>query len=176
MPHSALHSPPGLSPLDSDPRPLFSAEVPHGKPIHIARKMRGKRKSNVFLDDRGFLDQSHEFDLILHNTKGGPILCKHKHPAPPLKDVDPPIEAQYNEAHHGEQLHSDLDLSHLDPPNSNHVYSLLQKYWTVFDDKGLFILVKVYKCSIDTGSARPVCVKKISYDPREIPIMIRCIS
>ncbi len=58
MPHSALNEPRMLSLPDSNPPPLFSAEVPHGKPIHVTRKMRGKRRSNVFLDDRGFPDQS----------------------------------------------------------------------------------------------------------------------
>jgi hypothetical protein len=53
---------------------------------------------------------------------------------------------------------------------------LLQKYWSVFDDKGLFIPVKDYKCSIDTGSAQPICVKKINYGPQEIPIMKCCIA
>ena len=56
------------------------------------------------------------------------------------------------------------------------VYRLIQKYWSVFDDKGQFIPVRDYTCSIDTGSARPIAVKKIHYGPREIPIMCKCIA
>jgi hypothetical protein len=63
--------------------------MPHGEPICVARKLRGKKQSNIFLDDCGFPDQFHEFDIILHNTKGSPILRKRKHPASPLEDIDP---------------------------------------------------------------------------------------
>jgi hypothetical protein len=56
------------------------------------------------------------------------------------------------------------------------IYKLLQKYWSIYDDKGLFIPVKDYKCAIDTRSAHPICVKKIHHGPREIPIMPKCIS
>jgi hypothetical protein len=56
------------------------------------------------------------------------------------------------------------------------VYNLLQKYWSVFGNKGQFILVKDYKCSIDTGTAHPICMKKINYGPHEIPIMRKCIT
>jgi hypothetical protein len=132
--------------------------------------MHGKRRSYVFLDNRGFPNQSHKFDVILHNTKGGPILCKSKHPAPPLNDVDPRFEAHYNKARHTEQLHSELHLSHLELPIPDHLYSLLQNYWSVFKP------VKEYKCSINTGSTWLICVKKINYGPWEIPIMKLCIS
>ncbi len=36
--------------------------------------------------------------------------------------------------------------------------------------------MKDYKCSINTGSAWLICVKKINYGPWEIPIMKRFIS
>jgi hypothetical protein len=155
MPRSALHRPRALLPPDSDPPPSFSVEVPHNKPICVARKMHGKRMSNIFLDDRGFPYQSHEFDIIQHSS-------------PPLDDVDPRFEPHYDKARHGEGLRSELDFSHLVPPICNHGNSLLQKYWSVFDDKGLFIPVKDYKCFIDMGSTRTICVKKIKYDPWEI--------
>jgi hypothetical protein len=123
-----------LSPPDSDPPPSFAADVPPGKPIRVARKIRGKKRSNIFLNNRGFPDHSHKFDVILHNTMGGPILQKRKHPAPPLDAIDPRFKATYNKAHHGERLRTELNLSHLDPPVRNQVYKLLQKYWSVFDD------------------------------------------
>jgi hypothetical protein len=97
-------------------------------------------------------------------------------PCSPPGQHYPRFKEIYGEVHHGEHLCKELDLSHLDTPVRNQVCKLLQKYWSVFDDKGLFIPVKDYKCSIDTGSARPICVKKINYGPQEIPIMKCCIA
>jgi hypothetical protein len=56
------------------------------------------------------------------------------------------------------------------------VYGLIQKYYSVFADKGQVVLVKDYSCVIDTGLAKPIAVKKIHYGPREIPIMEKCIA
>jgi hypothetical protein len=56
------------------------------------------------------------------------------------------------------------------------VYQLLQKYRSVFDNKGQFIPIKDFTCSINTGNACPICVKKINYRPRKIPIMRKCIA
>jgi hypothetical protein len=69
-----------------------------------------------------------------------------------------------------------LDLSHFDNVMQDLVYKLLQRYWSIFDDKGQFVPVKDYKCLINTGSARPICIKKINYGPREIPNMRKCIT
>ena len=164
-----------LRPYLNGPSALTSTD-PSGEPIRVARKIRGKKRPNVFLDDRGFPDQSHDFDVILHNVEGGPILRKRKHAAPPLDDVDPRFLSHYDEKIHGEKLRTEIDLSHLDGTTRDLVYKLLQKYWSVFDDKGQFVPVKDYKCSIDTGSARPICVKNINYGPREVPIMRKCIA
>ena len=162
----------GSSPLPEFDQPgVFTSTGPSGEPIRVARKIRGKKRPNVFLGDRGFPDQSHEFDVILHNVEGGPILRKRKHAAPPLDDIDPRFLSQYDGKIHGKKLRKEIDLSHLDGTTRDLVYKLLQKYWSVFDDKGQFVPVKDYKCSIDTGSARPICVKNINYGPREIPIM-----
>jgi hypothetical protein len=43
---------------DSGPQPTFAAGVPPAEPICVARKIISKKHSNVFLDDRGFPDQS----------------------------------------------------------------------------------------------------------------------
>jgi hypothetical protein len=91
-------------PPDSAPPPSFSPDVPHSEPIRVTRKIHGKKQSNVFLDDRGFPDQSQEFDIILHNTEGGPFLRKGKHPAPPLDEIDPRFKETYDEARHGERF------------------------------------------------------------------------
>ncbi len=41
------------------------------KPIRVAERVRGKKHQNVFYDDRGFPDQSHEFDVLLRTIDGG---------------------------------------------------------------------------------------------------------
>jgi hypothetical protein len=53
---------------------------------------------------------------------------------------------------------------------------LVKKYWSVFNEKGIFIPVKNYKCVINTGNAPPIAVKKILYGPKETPIMRECIA
>jgi hypothetical protein len=46
----------------------------------------------------------------------------------------------------------------------------------VFDGKGVFVPVRNYECVIDTGSTRPIAVKKILYGKREMVIMQKCIA
>jgi hypothetical protein len=87
-------------------------------PIRVTPKSKpkgSKQAKNVFQDDRGFPDQSHKFDTILHSINGGCILCKRKHPAPPLNTIDPNFHAVYDKALLGAKLRKELDLSHLDP-------------------------------------------------------------
>jgi hypothetical protein len=158
---------------------LAAMDIPKtAPPIRVTPKMKGNsgKRKNVFLDDRGFPDQSDEFNSLLHNIDGGTILRKRRHPAPNLDDVDPRFHAVYDEKLHGEQLRTNLDLSHLDTSLQAKVYGLIQKYWSVFADKGQFIPVKDYSCIIDTGTAKPIAVKKIHYGPREIPIMVKSIA
>ncbi len=114
--------------------------------------------------------------MLLHNTDGGTVLCKRKHPAPALDGINPCFESTYCKATHGARLQTELDLSHLDRTVHDQVYCLIQRYWSVFDDKGQFVSVKDYQCVINTGTARPICVKKIHYGPRDIPIMRKCIA
>ncbi len=104
------------------------------------------------------------------------MLHKCKHPAPPLDDIDPHFKTHYDKTTHGTQLCQEHDLTHLGPSMPEGIYKLLQKYWSMFDSKGLFIPVKDYKCALETGSAHPIFVKKIHYGPQEIPIMRECIS
>ena len=73
-------------------------------------------------------------------------------------------------------MRQDVDLSHLDPDLQERIYSLIRKFWSVFDSKGVFIPVKNYERIIDTGNARPIAVKKILYGELKIVIMRRCIS
>jgi hypothetical protein len=53
---------------------------------------------------------------------------------------------------------------------------LIEKYWSVFDNKGVFDTVKNCKCAIDTGDAKPIAIKKILYGPKEIPIIWNSIA
>ena len=128
------------------------------------------------MDDRGFPDSTHDFDTLLHNVDGGSILRKRKHAAPRLDEVDPDFDCAFNEALHGERLRKELDVSHLPMEQRNVVTALIKEFWCVFDEKGLFVPVKDYVCHIDTGTARPIAVKKINYGPRETPIMRKCIA
>ncbi len=132
--------------------------------------------SNIFINDRGFPDKSDHYDNLLHNIEGGPILCKLKHPSPPLNEVDPKFYSANDESKHDEQLKQDLDFSHLDPHVQEKIYTLVKKYWSVFGEKGIFVLVQNYECVINTGNALPVAVKKILYKPKETPIMWGCIA
>ncbi len=137
-------------------------------PIRVEPKpKRQKRLQNVFLDDRGYPDQSDEYDHVLHDIKGGPILHKLKHPQPDLDaPPDPAYYSKFIPEKHEAQMHKDMDLSHLDPDLQEEVYSLIREFWSVFNGKGVFIPVKNYECVIDTGTARPI----------EAVIMRRCIT
>jgi len=76
-----------------------------GSPIRVADKSKSRRRiKNVFIDERGFLDQSDEFDVLLHNIDGGPVLRKLKHPPPQIGSVDPMFSFSYDEALHGKRL------------------------------------------------------------------------
>ena len=77
----------------------------------------------------------------------------------------------YDEALHGNRLRKELDLSHLDIKVQQTLYALVQKYWSVFDERGVFVPVRNYECVIDTGDAHPITVKKIMYGPNKLPIM-----
>jgi hypothetical protein len=146
------------------------------KLICVAARVRGKKYQNAFYNDWGYPDQSHEFDVILHNIDGGTIVCKRKHPAPPLNKVDPTFFVKYDKAIHGATLRKFINLLHLLTCVQQQVYCLLQKYWSIFDNKGLFVPVKDYQRVIDTGAARPISAKKIQYGPRKTPIMRKCIA
>jgi hypothetical protein len=135
------------------------------------------RLQNVFSDDRGFPDQSDNYDHVLHNIDGGPILRKLKHLIPDLNaPVDPAFYTEFIHENHKAQMRQDVDLSHLDPNLQEKVYSLIREIWSEFNSKGVFILVKNYECIIDTGNAHPIAVKKILYGECTTNIMQQCIA
>jgi hypothetical protein len=140
--------------------PVATTAPTERTPIRVEPKpKRRKHLQNVFLDDRGFPDQSNEYDHVLHNIKGRPILRKLKHPKP---DFDaPPNPAYYSEfipEKHEAQMRKEYDLSHLDPNLQEQAYSMIRNFWSVFDSRGIFVPVKNYECVIDTGTARPITV------------------
>ena len=79
------------------------------------------------LDDRGFPDQSNDYNHVLHNTDGGPILRKLKHPVPDLHaPVDLAFYSEFIPDRHEAQMRQDMDLSHLHPDLQEKVYSLIR--------------------------------------------------
>ncbi len=114
---------------------------------------------------------------MLHDIDGGPILRKLKHPKPDLNaPPDPAYHSPFIPEKHKAQMCQDMDLLHLDPDLHEQVYSLIHKFWSVFNGKGVFVPVKNYECIIDTGNARPIAVKKILYGERKTVIMRHCIA
>jgi hypothetical protein len=84
---------------------------------------------NVFLDDRGFPDQSNDFDQLLHNIDGGPVLRRLKHPAPDLNaPVDPAFFSEFIPEKHEAQMRQEVNLSHLDPDLQEKIYSLIREF------------------------------------------------
>ena len=85
-------------------------------PIQVAPKAKQRKcLQNVFLDDRGFPDQSDYYDHVLHNIDGGPVWRKLKHPVPDMNaPVDPAFFLEFSPNKHKAQMLQELDLSHLD--------------------------------------------------------------
>jgi hypothetical protein len=110
-------------------------------PIHIAPKPKSrsrKKAQNVFYDNRGFPDESDNFDSLLHNINGGAILRRTKFPTPPLDADDPTFTYIYSDELHGDKLRSELDVSHLCPTDASALLNLIKEYWSVFDEHGTF--------------------------------------
>ena len=183
---SLIRNPTNLSAAPPHRKPClkassFASATPspsEGDPIRVAPKPKRRRKlNNVFLDDRGFPDQSDEYDHLLHSIDGEPVLRKLRHPMPDLNGpIDPSFDHPFVPEEHEAILRKKVDLSHLTADQQNQVYDLIREFWPVFDERGVFVAVKNYECVIDTGTARPIAVKKIFYGERETVIMRRCIS
>jgi hypothetical protein len=151
--------------------------VPSKSPIRVTPQPKSRQKSrNIFYDNRGFPDQSNDFDHLLHNIDSGVILWKTKFPVPVLDVHDPLFDYSFSEELHGPILEKDLDLSHLSSENAASLTALIKKYWTVFGKCGTFTPVCNYQCIIDTGNASPIAIKKINYGTRETPIMRKSIA
>jgi hypothetical protein len=124
-------------------------------PIHVVPKAKCRKKlQNVFLDDHGFPDQSDKYDHLLHSIDGGPVLWKLRHPMPNLNwPIDPRFDHPFIPEEHKNIMHKQVDLSHLDPDQQEQVYNLIREFWSVFDERGVFVPVNNYECVIDTGTA-----------------------
>jgi hypothetical protein len=144
--------------------PTFSTgmhALPKSSPIRVDPKPKHHRHlQNVFLDDRGFPDQSNDYNHVLC-VDGGPILWKLRHPQP---DLDAPVNPFYYSPFiakkHEDLMRKDMDLSHLDPTLQEKIYTIIPENWSMFDGKGVFVPVRNYECVIKTGSARPIAVKE----------------
>ncbi len=131
----------------------------------------------MFLDNRGFPDQSDDYDTLFHGVDGGPNLWKLKHPQPDLDaQIDPLYYSLLVPKKHEAKMRKAMDLSHLNPTLQEKLYQIIRDYWSVFDEKGMFVPVKNYECIIDTGSAQPIAVKNILYDKLETKFMCKCIA
>jgi hypothetical protein len=152
--------------------------LPESSPIRVDPKpKRRKHLQNVFLDNRGFADQSDDYNHVLHGVDGGPILWKLCHPQP---DLGAPVDSSYYSPFvtekHKALMHNDMDLSHLNPALQEQIYTIIHEYWSVFDEKGVFVPARNYECVIDTKSPRPITVKKILFGERKMVIMQKCIA
>jgi hypothetical protein len=131
----------------------------------MSQKLKRRRKlQNVFLDYRGFPDQSDEYDQLLHSIDGGPVLRKLYHLMPDLNGpIDPSFDHSFIPEEHKELMRKKVDLSHLDPDHQDQVYNFIRGFWPVFEERGVFVPVKSYECVIDTGTSHPIALKKILY-------------
>ena len=84
---------------------------------------------NVFLGNRGFPDQSDEYDHLIHSIDGGTVLWKLQHPMPDLTGpVDPSFNHPFILEEHEDILRKKVDLSHLDPDQQTKVYNLICEF------------------------------------------------
>jgi hypothetical protein len=116
---------------------IFStgAQAQHkSSPIRVDLKPKcSKRLQNVFLDNRGFPDQSNDYDHVLHGVDGGPILWKLHHPQPDLKvPVNPLYYAPFVPKRHEALMRKDMDLSHLNPALQEKIHAIICEHWSVF--------------------------------------------
>jgi hypothetical protein len=160
---------------------IFSTGVQaaqESSPIRVDPKpKRCKCLQNVFLDNRGFPNQSNDYDHMLHGVDGGPVLRKLRNPQPDLQAaIDPAYYSPFVPEKHEALMRKDMDLSHLNPALQEKIYTIIHGLWSVFDEKGVFTPVKNYECVIDTGTTQPIAVKKILYGEWELVIMRKCIT
>jgi hypothetical protein len=120
---------------------------------------------------------SNNYNHVLHDVDGGPILRKRRHPKSDLSaPIDPLYYSPFIAKKHKEIMKRDMDLSHLKPNLQERIYNVIRRHRSMFDEKGVFVPVKHYECVIYTGNSWPIAVKKILYGKRETVIMRKCIA
>jgi hypothetical protein len=120
---------------------------------------------------------SDNYDHVLHDIDGGPILRKLWHPKRDLSALmDPLYYLPFIPEKHEAIMKHDMDLSHLEPNLQERIYDIIRRHWSVFDKKGVFVPVKHYECVLDTRNSRLIAVKKILYGKQETVIMRKCIA
>jgi hypothetical protein len=130
----------------------------------VPKPKQQKQLQKIFLGNQGFPDQSNEFDQLLYNVDGGPVLQKLRYPMANLDGlIYPRFHSPFIHEQHKDLMWKQIDLSHHDPNFQGQVYTLIRKYWLVFNEQKVFVPVKYYYCIIDTGMAQPIAVKKILY-------------
>ncbi len=114
---------------------------------------------------------------MLHGIDGSPILWKLRHPQPDLNaPINPLYYLPFISEKHEAKMRKDMDLSHLPPALQEKLYSIIREHWLVFEEKGIFVPVKNYKCMIDTEWAQPTAINKILYGKGKTKIIQKCIA
>jgi hypothetical protein len=151
--------------------------VPSKSPICVTPWPKSWQKSrNVFYNNRGFPDQSNDFNHLLHNIDSGVIVWKTEFLAHVLDVHHPLFDYSFSEKLHSPIFKKDLSLTHLSPENATSFTAMIKKYCTVFNKCGTFTPVCKYQCVIDTGNTAPIAIQKINYGTRETPIMRKSIA
>ena len=151
--------------------PFTRTNLPHPVDhIRVASRKKGKKRPNVFTDDRGYPDEQDDFEFLSSDIVG-PIVRKRKHPARDPTDIDPSFAISFDAAIHGDELKSNLKCDHLSQATQLRLITLIKKYWCVFCKEKVKIPVRDYECVINTGSSRPISVKNLAYGERESVVM-----
>ena len=101
--------------------------VAHKHRVPASRKQQNKYVSSPMFDSRGFPDRQDEFESMLPEVDAGRLIRKRKHVAPPLTDIDPNFGVEYDELLHGNMLRTELDVSHLTPPQQATLTALIKR-------------------------------------------------
>ena len=143
-----------ISLAEPPPQP---ATHPPGDIICVAPKRKGgcHQIKNVFADDRGYPDQINDHNILLHNINISTVLRKLRHPPPAINEVDPSFDFPFDEALHGARLRQKLDLSHLNDALQTRIYTLIQKYWSEFDERKVWVPVKITSVSLTPATHLP---------------------
>ncbi|KAL3785603.1 hypothetical protein HJC23_004751 [Cyclotella cryptica] len=133
--------------------------------IRVERRRKGRRKPNLYLDDRGHPDWQQSWEWIEEGSYGKLLSrCKRLHP---MRDtLDPTFNVPFDDARNSQYLRDNLRIAHLSVDRQNQIIALIKCKWGVFCPEGMSIPVLDYECNIDTDTAPPVRSKaSILSDP-----------